>query len=130
MKFGQQLRRWRLELELTLKDVKKAAGLSIVQLSQVERGVKNPPSAEVLHKWLKLLGKEDQFEKMATLAARARKSLKISLTGHSESVVDMAGSLARRVECGDIDDDLAAEISLLLKRKSDGKKSSAGRSAK
>ena len=126
MNFGQQLRRWRLEKELTLNDARKAVGFSIVQLSQVERGVKNPPPTEVLRKWLKLLGKEDQFEMMSTLAARARKSLKISLTGHSESVVDMAGSLARRVECGEIDDDLAAEISELLKRSkfNDKKKSS------
>lgn len=114
MKFGPQLRRWRRDADLTLADVSKQLKLSIVHISQIEREAKSPPSAELLEQWLRMLSKEDELNNVHSLAARARKSLKITLTGRSNSVVDMAGTLARQVEANQISDDTADQISKLL----------------
>lgn len=117
MTIGADLRRWRRDADLTLADVASKLELSVVHVSQIERGAKNPPAADALRTWLKFLGKEETFENMLLRSTRERKSLKISLTGRSERVVDMAGSLARQVEGGEIDDSTADEIFKILNRR-------------
>jgi HTH-type transcriptional regulator, competence development regulator len=49
-KFGPYLRKLRKETGLTLKQVEKTAHVSNSFLSQVERGIRNPPKPEILNR--------------------------------------------------------------------------------
>jgi len=50
VKFGTYLRNLRKQKGLTLKQVEKTARVSNSFLSQVERGVRNPPRADILNR--------------------------------------------------------------------------------
>lgn len=115
--FGTKLRRWRKDADLTLADISRAVGKSIVHISQIERGVKNPPAHPVLEKWLTALGKGDEIQEMSMRAVCAKRSVSISLGSSSNSVAEMAGSLAREVEAGHVDDELADRITNLLRKR-------------
>ena len=120
MTIGTELRRWRRDADLTLADIANGVGYSVVHISQIERDQKTPPGAATLRKWLRLLGKEDEFETTLQRANKARKSVKLSLDGRSNKVVAMAGTLARQMEGNEIDDSVADAISKLLEQR--GKK--------
>lgn len=49
-KFGPYMRKLRKQKGLTLKEVEKAARVSNSFLSQVERGVRNPPKPDILNR--------------------------------------------------------------------------------
>jgi transcriptional regulator with XRE-family HTH domain len=49
-KFGPYMRKLRKQRGLTLKQVEKAAHVSNSFLSQVERGVRNPPKPDILNR--------------------------------------------------------------------------------
>ena len=52
-KFGNYMRKLRKEKGLTLKQVEKVAGVSNAYLSQIERGVRNPPHPDILKRLAK-----------------------------------------------------------------------------
>jgi HTH-type transcriptional regulator, competence development regulator len=52
--FGAYLKQLRKDRQLTLKQVEKAAGVSNAYISQVERGLRNPPQPEVLRRLAKV----------------------------------------------------------------------------
>jgi len=55
-KFGPYLRKLRKQKGLTLKQVEKAARVSNSFLSQVERGVRNPPRPDILNRLAAVYG--------------------------------------------------------------------------
>jgi len=52
-KFGNYMRKLRKEKGLTLKQVEKVAEVSNAYLSQIERGVRNPPHPDILKRLAK-----------------------------------------------------------------------------
>jgi transcriptional regulator with XRE-family HTH domain len=52
--FGAGMRKLRKERVLTLKQVEKAAGVSNAYLSQIERGLRNPPHPDILKRLAKV----------------------------------------------------------------------------
>jgi len=52
-KFGNYMRKLRKEKGLTLKQVEQAADVSNAYLSQIERGVRNPPHPDILKRLAK-----------------------------------------------------------------------------
>lgn len=55
-KFGQYLRHLRQQKRLTLKQVERAARVSNSFLSQVERGIRNPPHPDILNRLAAVYG--------------------------------------------------------------------------
>ena len=55
-KFGPYIRKLRKERRLTLKQVEKAARVSNSFLSQVERGIRNPPKPDILNRLAEAYG--------------------------------------------------------------------------
>lgn len=53
-KFASYMRALRKERSLTLKQVEKAAEVSNAYLSQIERGLRNPPHPEILNRLAKV----------------------------------------------------------------------------
>ncbi len=52
-KFGTYMRTLRKHRGLTLKQVEKAAQVSNAYISQIERGLRNPPHPDILHRLAK-----------------------------------------------------------------------------
>lgn len=115
--FGDELRRLRKDARLSLADVADAAGCSIVHMSDVERGKKNPPSPDKIEKILKKLNQEELLPQMLLYAAQARRSVEISVEDAADDVTSMLVALARRCDEGELDADTARSIRDLLERR-------------
>jgi transcriptional regulator with XRE-family HTH domain len=114
--FGEELRRLRRAKEMSLADLADAIGCSIVFISDVERGKRNPPSPEKIRKLLATMGEEVRFSEMLKLAARSRQSIEIPVEDKDDQVADMLVALARRCDEGSLDDELARRIKDILDR--------------
>jgi transcriptional regulator with XRE-family HTH domain len=112
--FGEELRRLRRAKELSLVDLADTIGCSIVYMSDVERGKRNPPSPQKIRKLLVSMGEERRLSEMLVLAARSRQSIQISLEDKNDQVADMLVALARRCDEGSLDDELARKIKEIL----------------
>ncbi len=55
-RFGAYLRELRRAKGLSLKKVEQAAGVSNAYVSQIERGLRNPPHPEILNRLAKIYG--------------------------------------------------------------------------
>jgi transcriptional regulator with XRE-family HTH domain len=115
-KFGDELRRLRRQANLTLADLADAIGTSIVYISDVERGRKNPPSPIKLKKLLAAMRQEALFPQMLALAVKSRRSVEISVENKSDEVTDMVVALARRCDEGDLTNDTIQRILRLLEK--------------
>jgi transcriptional regulator with XRE-family HTH domain len=70
--FGDIARDARVAAEKTLKEVADALGYTVAYLSDIERGNRNPPTADIARKWASLLGADpDRFEWYAQLDRRS-----------------------------------------------------------
>lgn len=112
--FGEQLRRLRRAKELSLADLADTIGCSIVHMSDIERGRRNPPSPERIRKLLVKMGEEQRLSEMLVLAARSRQSIEIPVEDKNDQVADMLVALARRCDEGSIDEELARKIKQIL----------------
>jgi transcriptional regulator with XRE-family HTH domain len=112
--FGDELRRLRRAKELSLANLADSIGCSIVYMSDVERGRRNPPGPEKIRKLLVIMGEEQRFSEMLVLAARSRQSIEISVEDKNDQVADMLVALARRCDEGSLDDELARRIKDIL----------------
>lgn len=112
--FGGQLRRLRRAKELSLADLADAIKCSIVYISDVERGKRNPPSPHKIRKLLARMDEEHRLSEMLLLAAKSRQSIEISVEDKNDEVADMLVALARRCDEGSMDDDLARKIKEIL----------------
>lgn len=115
--FGEALRRMRRAMNLSLADLADVVGCSVVHMSDIERGRKNPPSPSKIQALLARLKAADRFNEMLVLAAKARQSVEISVEGKDEEFTNMLAALARRCDEGSIDDNTARQIRAILEAK-------------
>lgn len=104
--FGENLRKWRRDSNLTLRELAADIGLSLVHVSEIERGKKNPPDEPTLLRWLWKLGKDHKAAEMHQLAAVARTSVRIDLSSCDDEtrrlVIDMADMIADGASARDL----------------------------
>ncbi len=112
--FGDELRRIRRSKGLSLADLADAIDCSIVHMSDIERGKKNPPTAKKIRKLMKDLSEEQETERMQALAVLSRNSIEIKVGDDGATVTDMLVALARRCDEGSLDDEVAKSIRQLL----------------
>jgi transcriptional regulator with XRE-family HTH domain len=112
--FGVELRRMRRAKEMSLVDLAKAIDCSIVYISDIERGKRNPPSEEKIRKLLSVLGEENRISEMLFLATRSRQRIEISVEDKDDQVTEMLMAMARRCDDGSLDKDLAKKIKKIL----------------
>ena len=94
--FGATIRKIREESKKTMKDLAKALGVSIVYISDIELGHRNPPTGEKLDKMADFLGvsRDDITE----WAARERGYVEIGVENGEAPLSNVALALARRGE--------------------------------
>ncbi len=114
--FGEALRRLRRAKEMSLADLADTIRCSIVFVSDVERGRRNPPSPKKIRALLVKLGEEERLSEMLVLAARSRQSIEILVEDKDDHVADMLVALARRCDEGSLDDELVQRIKKILER--------------
>lgn len=112
--FGEALRQLRRTRGLSLADLADVIGCSVVHMSDIERGRKNPPRPPKIQALLVRLDAEEKFEKMLQLAAKTRQSVEISVTGKDDEVTNMLAALERRCDEGSMDDKVARKIRAIL----------------
>ena len=93
-----------------------AIGCSIVYMSDVERGRRNPPGPAKIQRLLAEMGEEHRLSEMFVLAARSRQSIEISVEDKNDEVANMLVALARRCDDGSLDDTLARKIQAILEQ--------------
>ncbi len=96
--FADRIRARRKELDLTLGQIAEMTGWSVPYVSEIERGVKQPPPVENLKRLAKAL-QLDYFE-LGTEAELSRRSVEIDLEGAGRTQRHVALFLARRIEEG------------------------------
>lgn len=70
-RFGDHARRARGRLDLSLKEVANALGVTITYVSEIELGRRNPPAPEMVSKWAHFLGEDEGlFDALARLDRR------------------------------------------------------------
>lgn len=117
--FGNELRRLRRTADLTLADLAGEIGCSVVHLSEIERGRKNPPRSSKIRALVERIGCPEEFPRMMLLAVRSRKSIEINVGDKNDDVTNMLLALARRCDDGSLDDATAKKINKILGRTED-----------
>ena len=102
---------------LTLADLADEIDCSIVHMSDIERGRKNPPGTKKISKLLVKMGQEDVLQKMLHLAVRSRRWIEISVEDKNEEVADMLAALARSCDEGKLDNEMARKISQVIQER-------------
>jgi transcriptional regulator with XRE-family HTH domain len=96
--FANAIRHRRRELGLTLEQVHVRTGWSIPYVSELERGVKQPPPAESVGKLSAALEMDDR--QLKRLAAESRRSIELDLEGASVQERQLAALLGRKFQRG------------------------------
>ena len=112
--FGEELRRLRRAKEMSLASLADSIRCSIVFMSDVERGRRNPPDPQKISKLLEAMGEGQRLSEMLRLAAQSRRSIEISVEDKNDQVADMLVALARRCDEGSLDDEIARKIKEIL----------------
>ena len=108
--FGRKFRRWRKEAGLTMGAVARELNLSIPYISDIERGSRPPPRAEILKKAARALG-QDPFD-VVIAAAQSRGGYELSSTPTPKHQ-EVGASLLRSWE--DLSPEKLEEIERVLK---------------
>ena len=108
--FGDLLRSLRAHAGKTLKGFADHMGWSIVYLSDIERGKRNPPSIEDIRKMAVFLG--SQATDLLDAANRQRNRVELNIGSDDCVVTDAALMLARRWT--ELTEDEAREIMKIL----------------
>jgi transcriptional regulator with XRE-family HTH domain len=113
-KYGMELRRLRRDKEITLEDLAKEIDCSIVYLSDIERGRRNPPESSKTLRLLRKLGAANLYSEFLALATMARKSIEISMQGKNKDIALMLTALERSCDEGTLDEEKARRIREIL----------------
>ncbi|HFC97511.1 MAG TPA: XRE family transcriptional regulator [Thermosulfurimonas dismutans] len=111
-KFGETLRALRIKRKLRLKDVAQAMGWSVVYLSDLERGHRNPPKPEVIAKLARVLNVP--AGELLAAASEDKRHVELPLET-SPSKREVALLLARTWD--ELTDEEARKIVEILKRR-------------
>ena len=104
--FGSSLRRLRENANKTLKELAAVMNVSVVYVSDIERGRRNPPQGEKLKQIAQFFGID--VNELEDLANKERKRVELNLDSRTETVSDAALVLARRWDT--ITDEEASKI--------------------
>jgi transcriptional regulator with XRE-family HTH domain len=104
--FADLIRHQRKNLGLTLADVAEALNCSIPYVSELERGVKEPPSKEKLRKLAGIL--KIEYAELVTESELSRRCVEVDLEGAGAKQRQLAVMLARRLDR--LSDDEAQEL--------------------
>ncbi len=93
--FGVQLRDLRIKCKKTLKDLAEALDVSVVYVSDIERGKRNPPAQDKIHKIASFFHTSPST--LLEAAALDRDRVELELDGEAESMSSRTAlALARR----------------------------------
>ncbi len=109
--FADSIRHRRKQLELTLSQVAEQMGWSVPYVSELERGVKQPPPDDNVHRLALVLQLDPQT--LVDEAAMSRRSIEIDLEGVGQMQRQLALLLARRFYHGLSDEEAEALIKSL-----------------
>lgn len=112
--FAHELRAARRKAKENLLTLAKAADVSIAYVSMVERGEKNPPSPEIIKKWLIALNCQARLAEFLELARTSVKSVKVSTVGKNQLATNVLTALARSYEEENIPDDVWLQLQEIL----------------
>ena len=110
--FGGMVRALREGMGKTLKDFAAYMGWSIVYVSDIERGRRNPPSLDALKKMSSFLHCDEGF--LIDKANKARNRVEIELKGNPETI-NTALLLARR--WSDLTEQQLSDITEIINKK-------------
>ena len=119
---GKQLRKWRRDMELSQSAVATAIGLSVSQVSGIEKGTRKPPGAEILWQWMRCLNQSgmDDFQRLVALSRAQVESVTIKLASESPSIRIAAVEFKEAIASGRLTDDNADRIIELIQGEKDG----------
>jgi transcriptional regulator with XRE-family HTH domain len=112
--FGAALRRLRRAKEMSLVDLADAIDHSVVYMSDIERGKRNPPDPKKIRKLLDVMGEGQRYAEMLSLAIRSRRSVEFSIEGKNGQMTDMLVALARRCDEETLDENLIERLKRIL----------------
>lgn len=119
--FGSELRRLREAAGMSQFTLGESIGVSIVFISDMERGVRvtesMPPGIQSIRRMLAAIGPDavNEFANMVSLAIEARGHARIPVGGQSNMVKIMLAELATAIVDGKVDDKTAYKIEKLAK---------------
>lgn len=118
--FGSELRRLREAAGMSQFTLGESIGVSIVFISDMERGVRvtesMPPGIQSIRRMLTAIGPDavGEFANMVSLAIEARGHARIPVGGQSAAVKVMLAKLATAVVDGRIDELVATKIGKII----------------
>jgi transcriptional regulator with XRE-family HTH domain len=118
--YGELLRLLRRSANKSLEDLAEVANCSISYVSQVERGLKNPPPDEVTATWSHLLCADDRLEELITASRTSVRRWSFSTEGKSERATSVLTALARRYEANQLSEDEIAELEKCINKEKEG----------
>lgn len=97
-KFGKEIRKLRIDKNMTLADMAKDIEMSVAHISSVELGKRNT-TPKLLNKLLSVFTLDDERkERLSTLAYESNKSVKINLSNSSSQSRQLVTAFSRRFE--------------------------------
>ncbi len=118
-RFGDALRRRRREAGKTLSDVAGVLGVSIVYVSDVERGNRRPLDSERIIKVSKYLDSDPG--PLIQAAARERGVIEYDISKAAPLEADVVGGLVSGLARGGVTDDQLRKIQLILQKGGTGR---------
>ena len=112
MTFGQRIRRIREQSKKSMRDLAKALGVSIVYISDIELGHRNPPTGEKLDKIADFL--QLDRKDVAEWAMQERGYIEIGLKDTRTPMSNVALALARRGDS--LTEEEASQILEIIKK--------------
>ena len=116
-RFGGALRRLRREAGRTLSDLASLLGVSIVYVSDVERGNRKPLGNERILRVAQFLGANPA--PLLEAANKERGFIEYDITKASSLEADVVGGLVSGLARGGVSDDQLHQIQAILKRQRD-----------
>lgn len=110
--FGAKVRKIREQKKISMADVAKAMNASVVYVSDIERGRRNPPVGEKLHQMAYIL--EIDPKEVEEWARKERLKVELDLGARTDQVSRAALMLARRWDT--LSDEEAGEIINILNK--------------
>lgn len=111
--FGAYIRKIREQANKSMRAVADAVGVSVVYISDIERGRRNPPQEEKLLKMAAFL--DIDIKDIREMAAKERRCVELELSENDCIISDVALTLARRWDS--ITDEEASQILKILSRR-------------
>ena len=115
--FGSELRRLREAAGMSQFTLGESIGVSIVFISDMERGVRvtesMPPGIQSIRRMLAAIGPDalwNEFPNMVLLAIEARGHVRIPVGNQSQAVKGMLAALATAIVDGHVSDEAANKI--------------------